>query len=291
MAAGFAPVVSALSWLPTIQGRHILTAWKSAPMTRSSLARKRTCLSPPKNAKGRAHAPTQSHSRLSETRAGTVSEVLCAVCFRIFAWLHDPQIGRLGPRGTTCRANCRLSTNRGMQNSNTAQLQEMRNDISVPTISNALCWEVAMSIDYRTYRVMRLLLVWSGLAGPGISTGRAIAADLTVIETVVVIYAENRSFDHLYGLFPGANGLANATEEQYTQRDHDGSVLPHLRVWNAKGEPNPDYPQMPNAPFRVDAPPVSKSANAVLISPIHAYYHSIEQINGGKTTCSLLCRP
>ena len=31
------------------------------------------------------------------------------------------------------------------------------------------------------------------------------------IEHIVVIYAENRSFDNLYGLFPGANGIANAT--------------------------------------------------------------------------------
>ena len=38
---------------------------------------------------------------------------------------------------------------------------------------------------------------------------------LAKIETIVVIYAENRSFDHLYGLFPGANGLANATPEQW----------------------------------------------------------------------------
>ena len=37
------------------------------------------------------------------------------------------------------------------------------------------------------------------------------AAQLSDIKTVVVIYAENRSFDHLYGLFPGANGIANAT--------------------------------------------------------------------------------
>ena len=34
---------------------------------------------------------------------------------------------------------------------------------------------------------------------------------LDAIEHIVVIYAENRSFDHLYGLFPGANGIANAT--------------------------------------------------------------------------------
>ena len=110
----------------------------------------------------------------------------------------------------------------------------------------------------------------------------SLAADLSKIQTIVVLYAENRSFDHLYGLFPGANGIANATKEQYIQRDHDGSELPYLRVWNAKGEPDPNFPQLPNAPFRIDAPPVSKSPTDVLLSPIHAYYHSIEQINGGK---------
>jgi acid phosphatase len=119
--------------------------------------------------------------------------------------------------------------------------------------------------------------VWTlGVAYPGA------AADLSKIHTVVVIYAENRSFDHLYGMFPGANGIANATKEQYLQRDHDGSELSRLRVWNAKGEPDPDYPEVPNAPFRIDAAPMNKSPNAVLRSPIHAYYHNIEQINGGK---------
>jgi len=33
------------------------------------------------------------------------------------------------------------------------------------------------------------------------------------IDTVVVIYAENRSFDNLFGLFPGANGIANALKD------------------------------------------------------------------------------
>jgi len=115
-----------------------------------------------------------------------------------------------------------------------------------------------------------------------ISAYPGLAADLTKIQTVVVIYAENRSFDHLYGMFPGANGIANATREQYIQRDHDGSELPYLRTWNARGVPDPAYPQVPNAPFRIDAPPMNKSASAVLLSPIHAYYHNIEQINGGK---------
>jgi phospholipase C len=30
---------------------------------------------------------------------------------------------------------------------------------------------------------------------------------LQQIKTIVVIYAENRGFDNLYGLFPGANGI------------------------------------------------------------------------------------
>src|SRR5204863_7070610 len=110
----------------------------------------------------------------------------------------------------------------------------------------------------------------------------AVAADLSRIETIVVIYAENRSFDHLYGLFPGANGIVNATKEQATQRDHDGSVLPYLRVWDSHGKLDPRFAELPNAPFRIDAPPVSLSTDQVLLSPIHAYYHNIEQINGGR---------
>jgi phospholipase C len=108
------------------------------------------------------------------------------------------------------------------------------------------------------------------------------AVDLSRIETIVVLYAENRSFDHLYGLFPGANGIANATKEQYTQRDHDASVLPYLRVWDSHGKPDARFPELPNAPFRIDAPPVNLSAGQVLLSPIHAYFHNIEQINGGR---------
>lgn len=53
-------------------------------------------------------------------------------------------------------------------------------------------------------------------------------AGLGRIENIVVIYLENHSFDNLYGLFPGANGVANATAEQKTQLDHDGKPLPYL---------------------------------------------------------------
>jgi phospholipase C len=110
----------------------------------------------------------------------------------------------------------------------------------------------------------------------------ATAADLTRIETIVVLFPETPSFDHLCGLFPGANGIANASREPTAQRDHDGSVLPYLRVWDRHGKPEPRFPELPNAPFRIDAPPVSLPADQVLLSPIHACYHNIEQINGRR---------
>jgi phospholipase C len=52
------------------------------------------------------------------------------------------------------------------------------------------------------------------------------------IRTVVVIYMENRSFDNLYGAFPGANGLSRASKVSILQKDRDGSVLTGLPpVW------------------------------------------------------------
>ena len=53
--------------------------------------------------------------------------------------------------------------------------------------------------------------------------GRADAASpasLASIKTVVVIYAENRGFDNVYGTFPGANGLpVNGTYVKQLDRD------------------------------------------------------------------------
>ena len=99
---------------------------------------------------------------------------------------------------------------------------------------------------------------------------------------VVVIYAENHSFDNLYGLFPGADGIAQATPEQRLQRDHDGSVLPELVVFGRDGRPDPAYPRLPNAPFRIDAPPVNRRLDDMVPSPTHAFFHHREQIAGGR---------
>ena len=102
------------------------------------------------------------------------------------------------------------------------------------------------------------------------------------IDTVVVIYAENHSFDNMYGLFPGAEGIAQATAAQKLQLDHDGKPLKELVVFGHDGKPDPKYPRMPNAPFRIDAPPVSRPPNTIVHSPIHAFYQNQEQINGGQ---------
>lgn len=108
-------------------------------------------------------------------------------------------------------------------------------------------------------------------------------AGLEQIENIVVIYAENRSFDHLFGLFPGADGIAQASPEQKTQVDHDGKPLPHLPPVFQHGHADHAFPErLPNGPFRIDAPPVARSASEVLPSPIHNFYQNIEQINDGR---------
>jgi phospholipase C len=73
------------------------------------------------------------------------------------------------------------------------------------------------------------------------SSEQTAAQDITTLElrgkvdTIVVIYAENRAFDNLYGNFPGARNLSEvvgpdgkALPGYYPQVDRDGSVLPAL---------------------------------------------------------------
>ena len=114
----------------------------------------------------------------------------------------------------------------------------------------------------------------------------------SAIDTVVVIYAENRSFDNLYGLFPGANGIANALKDPllYTQVDRDGSVLPHLppvgtaspaqaAAWAFVGA-------LPNKPFQINAaqPGGAPGVEPSIATPdlVHRFYNHQMQINDGK---------
>jgi phospholipase C len=121
------------------------------------------------------------------------------------------------------------------------------------------------------------------LAGCAAPVSRSDAGPMAErIRHVVVIYAENHSFDNLYGLFPGANGIANASAGQKTQVDHDGRPLRELIVFGADGKPNPAFPRLPNGPFRIDLPPVDRPPTTVVPSPIHDFFYQQEQINGGR---------
>jgi len=112
------------------------------------------------------------------------------------------------------------------------------------------------------------------------------AATLSDIETIVVIYAENRSFDNLYGVYPGANGLSNLQPADYQQRDRDGSVMKELPpVWGrlSKAVPQDKTAHLPNAPFAIDDPKGFNQPLAVDTRDLwHRFYENQMQIDGGK---------
>jgi acid phosphatase len=111
------------------------------------------------------------------------------------------------------------------------------------------------------------------------------------IDTVVVIYAENRSFDNLYGAFPGANGLGHVTAKDARQQDRDGSVLKELPpVWNgltAKGVTPPvtqaQTEHLPNRPFAIDDPKSLNIGMDVATRDLwHRFYQNQMQIDDGR---------
>ena len=136
----------------------------------------------------------------------------------------------------------------------------------------------------------RLLAMLAAAAIAG-SAGEVLGAGIEDIATVVVIYAENRSFDNLYGSFPGANGLSQVTPAGYTQRDRDGTVLNELPpVWDgltAKGVipavTQAQTEHLPNAPFAIDDPKGFNTPLSVTTHDLwHRFYQNQMQIDGGK---------
>ncbi len=106
---------------------------------------------------------------------------------------------------------------------------------------------------------------------------------LARIEHVVVIYGENRSFDNLFGTFPGADGIAQASQTSRLQLDMDGKPLPHLPpVWRGSS-PDPAYGRsLPNGPFAIDASPAGMPLSVPTRDLVHRYYQNREQIDGGR---------
>jgi acid phosphatase len=133
------------------------------------------------------------------------------------------------------------------------------------------------------HRIAFAALLACALAGCATRDTATMPASVGRIEHIVVIYAENRSFDNLYGLFPGANGIANATPARYSQVDRDGRPLPHLPpVWKGN-DADPAFPKdLPNKPFRIDAAPINLPLSVATRDVIHKFYQNQEQINGGR---------
>jgi acid phosphatase len=111
------------------------------------------------------------------------------------------------------------------------------------------------------------------------------------VKNVVIIFAENRSFDNLYGLFPGAKGVANAPVASTSQIDRNGQPLAELPpIWGgltpkgAAATVTQDQTlHLPNGPFAIDDP---NHFNLPLSIPTrdlsHRFYQNQMQINGGK---------
>ena len=113
----------------------------------------------------------------------------------------------------------------------------------------------------------------AGAAGPGNGLAR--------IQHLVVIYEENHSFDNLYGLWPGADGLAappSATPNQ-TQVDQQGAAYtclkqddPHLTsppLLATCSDPRGFASAFPNQVFPIDAYiPLNQTTRDL----VHRYY-------------------
>jgi acid phosphatase len=133
----------------------------------------------------------------------------------------------------------------------------------------------------------------------GDSTTRALRDK---VKTIVVIYAENRAFDDLYGNFPGAHGLNDVVDADgrplaayAPQLDRDGSVLSRLPpTWGgvtASGyEPVVTQAQsagLPNAPFSIEhaftpQSQVTLSTSVVTRDLYHRFFEHQMQIDGGR---------
>jgi acid phosphatase len=117
------------------------------------------------------------------------------------------------------------------------------------------------------------------------------------IETVVVLFAENRSFNNLFADFPGLEKPLNAlSAAQYQQRDRNGDLLdtlppiwhglvPHEQVVNHRAYriDEQDIGGLPNAPFALSTPEGEPLPHGLITRDlVHMFYQNQMQINGGK---------
>lgn len=123
------------------------------------------------------------------------------------------------------------------------------------------------------------------LAGPHSPAAAPLGGDdpLAKVGHIVVVFEENRSFDNMFGKFPGAEGLPDV-EDAAPQVDRDGNPYRTLpAVMDTRVRPpaaDPRFPaDLPNAPFPIDAYVPAGEATGDLV---HRFYQEQEQIDGGR---------
>src|SRR2546428_12336963 len=97
------------------------------------------------------------------------------------------------------------------------------------------------------------------------------------IDHIVVLFLENRSFDHLFGTYPGAEGLADYRGKQAGENGVTYATLP--APLGRDGKPDPRFPRdLPHAPFPIlkfIGPPHHTN------NPVHRFYHMQRQYGPG----------
>jgi acid phosphatase len=117
------------------------------------------------------------------------------------------------------------------------------------------------------------------------------------IRQVVVLYAENRSFNNLFAHFPGlAQPLKDLDSPEYRQRDRDGSLLdtlppiwgglaPHAQTVHGQHYQIDEHAitGLPNRPFALRTPDGAPLPQGVVTRDlVHRFYENQLQINGGR---------
>jgi phospholipase C len=126
-----------------------------------------------------------------------------------------------------------------------------------------------------------VLLTFGVILWPWIDRLRA-ETDLP-IRHIIVIYQENHSFDNLYGLLPGADGVP-VDKPAPPQVDRNGNpygVLPPVLDTSKRPPvPDPRFPaDLPNRPFPIDR---YVPMDQPIPDLVHRFYQHQLQINGGR---------
>jgi phospholipase C len=131
--------------------------------------------------------------------------------------------------------------------------------------------------------VIRIIAFWAIFITLSPTIGWTEPKGLNRIKYIVVIYLENRSFDNLFGLFPGANGLENAKKAHLQVDEYDApyQILP--RVMDASQKPpvvdNRFPANLPNASFDIGRYVTLREKHPDLT---HVFFTHQMQINGGR---------